>query len=146
MIEIRLLSEFPKSELAPLLAESEAQGFRLLRRLVDDYESGSNCFDRAGECLIGAFHEGALVGIGGLNIDPFLNDPKVGRIRRVYVLSAFRGQGAGRALMAALLAHARGKFRMLRLRTREAPARRLYESLGFQYLGEGETSHELELS
>jgi ribosomal protein S18 acetylase RimI-like enzyme len=139
--EIRALSEL--SLLAPLLLESEAQGFRLLRRLKDDFATGANRFEKPGELLLGAFHGERLVGVGGLNLDPFAGDPRVGRIRRVYVLTEFRGRGIGRKLMTELMAGARRTFSKLRLRTREAPARKLYESLGFVYLGEGETTHEL---
>lgn len=142
--EIRALSDL--SLLAPLLLESEAQGFRLLRRLKDDFESGANRFEKTGELLLGAFEGGQLVGVGGLNVDPFAGDARVGRIRRVYVLSEFRGRGFGRALMTELMAKAKGNFSKLRLRTREEPARKLYESLGFAYLGEGETTHELRFS
>ena len=37
-----------------------------------------------------------MVGIGGLNIDPYLALPDVGRVRHLYVLRKCRGRGAGK--------------------------------------------------
>ena len=34
--------------------------------------------------------EGRLVGVCGLNVDPYLDDPSVGRVRHLYVLVAAR--------------------------------------------------------
>lgn len=54
------------------------------------------------------------------------------------VLAAYRGQGIGRRLMAATLAHARsqGLTRVeLEVRADNAPAIRLYESMGFVHEG-----------
>lgn len=36
-----------------ILAESKAEGYGMLERLLRDYRSGKNRFDKAGECLFG---------------------------------------------------------------------------------------------
>ncbi|MFY1664325.1 GNAT family N-acetyltransferase [Pseudomonas sp. Pseu.R1] len=52
-----------------------------------------------------AYLDRQLVGIGGLPLDPFLH-ARTGRLRRVYVTPASRGQQVGRRLLSVLLADA----------------------------------------
>lgn len=94
--------------------------------------SGTNRFDRPGEALLGAWADGRLVGVCGLNVDPYAGQDGVGRVRHLYVLSACRGLGVGRRLTAEVVALARGRFDTLRLRTSNPAAARLYEALGFR--------------
>ena len=75
--------------------QSEASGYRFLRRAADEWESGANRFDRDGEALLAAEMGGRLVGVCGLSIDPYLDDPRIGRVRNVYVLAEYRGRGIG---------------------------------------------------
>jgi GNAT superfamily N-acetyltransferase len=129
---IRRLDDLPPERFTPLLIESEESGYRFLRRVNDEWASGVNRFTRPGEALLAAEIGGRLVGICGLNIDPYLVDPRVGRVRNVYVLAAYRGWGVGRRLVEQAIAAARGHFGRLRLRGEEAGPARLYESLGFR--------------
>jgi GNAT superfamily N-acetyltransferase len=76
-----------------------------------------------------------VVGVCGLNIDPYTANEGVGRVRHLYVLSAFRRRGVGRGLTAAVIEAARGRFGQLRLRTANPEAARLYEAIGFQPSG-----------
>src|SRR5262249_36726594 len=117
---------------AELLAESEQAGFRFVRRLVEEWQSGSNRFARPGEALFAAVSEGRIVGVCRLNVDPYASCASGGRVRRLYVLSAFRRRGVGRRLVQEVIAASRGAFRSLRLRTETAEASRLYSALGFQ--------------
>ena len=128
-----------------LLAESEREGLRLVRRLVDEWAAGTNCFDRPGEALFAGRIGDRIVGVGGLNIDPYAATPGVGRVRHLYVLPAERRLGVGRQLVGAVLDAARGRFRCVRLRTANAAAARLYESLGFRPDAGPDCSHVLEL-
>jgi GNAT superfamily N-acetyltransferase len=139
------LEQLPPDRLAELVAESEAAGFRFVRSLVEEWESGQLRFDRPGEALFAAQTEGRVVGVGGLTIDPYGGRPDVGRVRRVYVLAAWRRQGAGRQLVQAAVATARGHFRVLRLRAENVGAGRLYERLGFRPCDEPDCTHALEL-
>ena len=61
--------------LADLLIESEASGYQLIRRVVNEWESGDNRFSRRGEALFAAESDGRIVGVCGLNIDPHLDNP-----------------------------------------------------------------------
>jgi hypothetical protein len=51
---IERLDDLPAADFVVLLAESEQAGLRFLRRLVDEWASGVNRFDRPGEALFGA--------------------------------------------------------------------------------------------
>jgi GNAT superfamily N-acetyltransferase len=143
---ISRVTELSRDHLAALLAESEASGYRLVRRLVDEWERGVNRFSRPGEALFAAESGGLLVGVCGLNVDPYLDDPRVGRVRNVYVLAAYRGRGIGRRLVERAISTARGHFDRLRLRGEEAGPARLYVSLGFRpCAGMPDCTHILEL-
>jgi ribosomal protein S18 acetylase RimI-like enzyme len=139
------VSVLPLDALAPLLAESEGEGWRFVRRLADEWARGANRFDRPGEALFMAQAGGSIVGVCGLNADPYAADGAVGRVRRLYVLRAYRGRGVGRRLVQAVVAAAAGRFRVLRVRTENSDASRLYERLGFQPLpGAPDSTHLME--
>jgi GNAT superfamily N-acetyltransferase len=131
-VVLRRIDRLPGERFAELLAESEASGYRFLRRVADEWENGVNRFLRPGEALLAAEIDGRLVGVCGLNVDPFLDDPRVGRVRNVYVLSEHRRHGLGCRLVEEAIWLARGHFDRLRLRGEEAGPARLYESLGFR--------------
>lgn len=61
-----------------LRTESLEQHFNMLRRLAENWQSGKNRFNAPGEKLLGAFVNGQLVGVCGLNIDPFSQQPRAG--------------------------------------------------------------------
>jgi GNAT superfamily N-acetyltransferase len=88
-----------------LRAEAQAEGYRHLERLAEEWSAGTMRFDREGEVLLAARFDADLAGIGGLTIDPAL--PGALRMRRFYVGKSFRRNGIGRALAEKLLAHAR---------------------------------------
>ncbi len=129
---VERLAQPPAEYLSALIAESEAGGLRLVRRLVDEWTSGANRFDRPGEALFVARIAGEIVGVCGLNVDPYAVAPTIGRVRHLYVLLAHRRRGVGRRLMAEIVAAARGRFERLHLRTRNPAAAALYERLGFR--------------
>ena len=138
--------QLPVPGIDELQAEARAEGYDFLDRLLDDWQSGENRFDGPGEIFVGAFDKDVLVGVGGLNRDPFLDDPTVGRIRRVYIRAGWRNQGLGRALVTALVEHARQNFRSVRLRAENPPAGRLYERMGFLPIDDPSATHSLTLS
>jgi GNAT superfamily N-acetyltransferase len=127
-VSYRELTSLPPT-IDALEAESVRTGFGMVARLRSGWESGANRFQGDGEILVGAFRGGRLIGTAGLNRDPYVDDASVGRIRHVYVLERERRRGVARALVERLLAHAAGRFRVVRLSTGEAAS--FYESLGF---------------
>jgi ribosomal protein S18 acetylase RimI-like enzyme len=129
-----------------LAVEAEREGQRLVRRLVEEWRSGANRFDRAGEALFVLWRGRRAAATCGLNRDPFVAAPEVGRLRHVYVHPALRRAGVGRLLVRVALVEARASFARLRLRTSAAPAARLYERLGFARVDEADATHALVLS
>jgi GNAT superfamily N-acetyltransferase len=145
MITIQHLRKLPPG-LSELVAESERSGFRFLCRLVEEWTSGVNRFDRPGEALFAARADGRLIGVCGLNTDPYCAVPSVGRVRHLYVATAFRRGGVGRQLVEAVVDAAGGVYDRLRLRTDNPEAARFYERLGFRPCpGQAECTHVLEV-
>ena len=142
---IERMSGAPTDRLAALLAESEQQGFRFVRRLVEEWESGANRFDRPGEALFVARVGNDVVGVCGLHVDPYADDPKIGRVRHLYVLVPNRRSGVGEQLVADVLEAARGRFERLHLRATNAIAARLYERLGFRRTAARDHTHVLDV-
>jgi GNAT superfamily N-acetyltransferase len=128
------------AELDPLVAEADADGHLFMRRLRDEWASGSNRFDGPGEKLMVARAGDRLLGIGGLNRDPYAQAPGIGRLRHLYVARDTRCRGVGTLLVHAILAGADAHFTLIRLRTDSAEAAAFYARLGFRANdGEGAT-------
>lgn len=117
--------------LADLAADAEQDGHRMVTRLIADWRDGSNRFERPGESLYVAGLEGEIVGVCGLNVDPYLEEARTGRVRRLYVAVAHRRRAVGSLLVARIVADAWQAFDVLRLRTRNPVAAAFYESHGF---------------
>ncbi|UOR12886.1 GNAT family N-acetyltransferase [Halobacillus amylolyticus] len=115
-----------------LVNESTEEGFQFLERLVNDYKIGTNTFKAPGESLYGVFNnDGALIAIGGLNIDPYLHEQKIGRLRRFYVSRAYRRNGIGTVLLKEIIRNAKLFYKVLVLHTDTEQADKFYTSLGF---------------
>ena len=117
--------------LAPLLAASAAEGEAFVRRLLDEYLDGSNAFAQPGEVLFGAYVDRQLVGVAGLNRDPYRDSPRGGRLRHLYVLPEYRRLGIGRLCVRAIQNATRGAFDDLTLWTSNPHAAALYCACGF---------------
>jgi|GEM_PF-191915 len=139
-LDIRVLDPFPAAAVEALARESAREGFRFVRRLVDEHAAGDVRFDGPGEVLLGVFEGDELVAIGGITRDPYGGDANVGRVRHVYVRAAHRRRGIGEALVRALEAHARAHFAALVLRTDTDAAARFYAALGWRTLAAGGTA------
>ena len=92
-VVIERLDELPPEGVGPLVSESEQAGLGFVRRLAEEWASGRNRFDRPGEALFAATLDGRMIGVCGLNIDPYAPGPKVGRVRHLYVLVRHRHLG-----------------------------------------------------
>ncbi|WP_191559660.1 GNAT family N-acetyltransferase [Metabacillus idriensis] len=131
MITIKRLDSVKTEEISNLLDESKREGFRFLERLAAGYQSGDNKFKKPGEMLLGAFHNETLIGIGGINQDPYSQNEKAGRIRRFYVSKEHRRQGVGELILRALLKKAEDFFDVAVLRTDNQEASMFYKQAGF---------------
>lgn len=128
----------------PLLEESLRNGFAMLARLDRNWSDGGNRFDAAGEVLLGAWRDGELAGVCGLNIDPYVAGQRQGRVRHLYVGQAHRRRGVGAMLVGAVIDVAGRHFSALNTRA-PVEAHRFYESLGFQPVRQDFATHRLML-
>jgi GNAT superfamily N-acetyltransferase len=102
-----------------------------LRRLVNEYQDGINRFDKKGEALLIAYFDIQIVGICGLNQDPYSQDGTIGRVRLLYVSKAFRRLGVGRMLMNEIVDKAKKQYGKVVLKTDNPVADKFYKSIGF---------------
>lgn len=132
-------------DLSQLIIDSEQEGWTFVRRLALELISGENRFDKPREALFVARRGGAVVGTCGLNIDPYIDDVSVGRVRRLYVARTARRLGVGRRLVDSVVQAASGEFRLVRVRTKNPAAARLYERCGFLTVRNPACTHVLAL-
>lgn len=130
-LRIRKAVDLQVDALSEILLESKSSGFNAISRLVADWTSGSNRFDRPGEALFLAQQVDRCIGTCGLNFDPYAKSAKVGRVRRLYVLSHYRRQGVGSRLVKQVISEACSNFEWLHVRTDSLSGDLLYRSLGF---------------
>ncbi|GAK04001.1 acetyltransferase, GNAT family [Geomicrobium sp. JCM 19037] len=149
MVTVRKLDRVSLSMLSLLVDESQREGFRFIRRLLRDYEEGTNRFDQLGECLVGAYaSDGQLIAIAGLNTDPYCDATRVGRLRRFYVSRPYRRKGTGTLMLESIIQYAKPNYDVLTLYTDSKKADRFYTSFGFSRLAQHRstnTSHYLYL-
>ena len=118
-------------ELAPFLVASFTEGYRFMKRFVEEFDSEENMFEKEGEGLFAAKIDDKIVGIICINIDPFLNKETIGRIRNLYVLPQFRNRGVATALLSTVIELGRLHFQMLTIYSDNGHAERLYTQYGF---------------
>lgn len=89
--------------------------------------------------VFGAFQDAALVGTCGLYREPRVKNRHRVTLWGMYVSASARGQGHGRALVAAAIAHARTMPGVLQIHlgvgTTNEPAAALYRQHGFEVYG-----------
>jgi GNAT superfamily N-acetyltransferase len=134
-IEVTRETTLPSDLEEMLLPEAIHEGFEALRWLVEDWANGENRFSEMGEALYTARIDGRLVGVCGVNRDPYADVAAVGRLRRLYVHPQFRRLGVGRRLVRRAADEARGHFRCIRLRTLDPSSAAFFETIGFSKVG-----------
>ncbi|WP_033542117.1 GNAT family N-acetyltransferase [Planococcus sp. CAU13] len=146
-MNIKAIDDLKQVDVSKLVEESEAEGYRFLRRLVNQYEDGTNTFNKAGEVLYGVWDPaGELVAIGGLNRDPYSDKSGVGRLRRFYISEHARRQGIGTKLLQEILDYGKGHFSEIVVRTDSSIADAFYRANGFSGdLGLPEATHHIVL-
>jgi GNAT superfamily N-acetyltransferase len=127
MSSIVQIREWPAAEIEGLLAESEQEGFRFVRRAREEWLSGVNTFSKEGEALFAVFEEERLLAIGGISRE----SDHLGRFRRFYVRREERRRGIGRQLAQHVLAFASRHYSRVGLRCDTEAADRFYLAVGF---------------
>ncbi|HEY9628521.1 MAG TPA: GNAT family N-acetyltransferase [Coleofasciculaceae cyanobacterium] len=145
-LEIQRIQYLPTQDFTEILAESKTAAFRVIDRLVTDWETGVNRFDRPGEALFIARQGDRIFGVCGLNHNPHINSSQIGRVRRLYVMQDSRRQGIGRTLVNQIIEVAKLNFDWLHVRTTNPVAAQFYQSLGFMPCNYESATHTLNLT
>ena len=135
-------------EIDTLASAADAEGLGMVAQLVTDFVGGVNRFDETGEALWVADAHHRLIGVCGLNQDPFARpEERAGRVRRLYVTPAWRKKGAGSQLADAVANHARQHFAVLTAFTDDPRAQAFYRGRGFEaVVGVSKRSFQLSLA
>ncbi len=128
------IAELDKYDVKTVRYESDREGHGFINKLLADFNSGGNRYDREGEKLIGFNMDGKIAAVCGLSIDE--DDPRRGRLNSLFVLRRFRHRGIGRKLVTYLLRHAAKHFEAVTLDVSGTPHEEgvdtLCEGLGFK--------------
>lgn len=134
---IEIKEELNTDILNELLTESVREGFRHIARLIEEYKNGLNRFNQEGEALFLCMRDNKVIGICGLNRDPY-DGNNVGRVRRLYVLNEFRRCSIGRKLIEAVIHKSQKYHKKLVLKTDNPKASCFYKDLGFNEVNDDE--------
>ena len=121
--------QFPFLE--EFIQESSKEGLSFLKRFKAQYISGDNRFEAEGEGFFFYLQGDQLVAVCGVNIDPYLDDPEVCRLRHLYVHPQFRKNGIGKKLTMHCIEFAKTNFQLMTLRTFDENASDFYKAVGF---------------
>jgi len=124
------INELEKYDIETTRYESTKEGYNHINRLITEYNTGENRFDKIGEKLIGLALDDKVVAVCGLNIEP--TDNRLGRIRRLYVLPEHRHRGIGTELVKYLIKHAEQYFQSVVVNIGDLPVQDFYKSMGFR--------------
>lgn len=142
---IERITELPK-DFGDIIELSLHEEFGAMQRMREEWDSGVNRFDRPGEVLFAARIGARLVGICGLNQDPYTQSSEIGRVRHLYVDPEFRRRGIGRVLVSKSVEWASQYFSRVRLRTFRDDADQFYVALGFRrVVAEPDATHEMDM-
>jgi len=116
-------------DLVELAAAAGVEGENSVLRLAEDWQSGALRFDGPGEALLVAGFNGRTVGLGGITREP--SGGEAFRLRRFYVLPAYRNRGVGTALAIQLIRAPERSKLVLTVHAGNAEASTFWERLGF---------------
>ena len=128
--KIHYIKDLLNEDIEELRNESKKEGYNLIERLINDFISGKNKFNRLGEVLIVYEVGGKIIGVCGLNVDPA--NLERGRIRRLYVLPQYRNKGIGRKLVRELINYSTKNFKSVSVNIGDLKISKFYEELGFK--------------
>lgn len=131
--------------LEDLARDARQDGFRFVKRTIDEWLLRINEFSKPGESMNGILVDGSIVAIGGLNVDPYLDDDSICRVRHVYVHRDHREKGYSKIILKRIIRDAKKKFRKIRLSTTSEIAAKLYQDLGFSEVKEHKATHAMNL-
>ncbi|MEI6352757.1 MAG: GNAT family N-acetyltransferase [Candidatus Nomurabacteria bacterium] len=132
-------------EIQEIANETSQDNYNFVQRTIDEWKNNTNKFSKIGEKLWGIIIDNKIIGIGGLNKDPFIEDEKVGKVRHIYISKQYRGFGLSKILLNLIIEKAKENFTTLRLSTNNPIASSVYESLGFKKVEGIKVTHQKDL-
>ena len=134
-IEIQEVKELPEA-ISILAQQANKEGFEFVTRMIEEFESGKNRFDKPNEFLLMAYDNGQLIACGGLNLQWNEQDieTRIGRVRRFYVLPKYRKHGVGKQLLQYLEKKAIANFSALCLNTEIKSAANFYQKMNYVFV------------
>lgn len=134
-IEIQEVNQLPET-ISKLAEQAQKEGFEFVKRMIEEYESGKNQFNKPNEFLLMAFDDGELIACGGLNLQWHDQDveSRIGRVRRFYVLPKYRKHGVGKQLLQYLEKKAISNFSALCLNTDTKSAANFYQKMNYVFV------------
>jgi GNAT superfamily N-acetyltransferase len=130
-LNILSVKDLKVDELNHLVQEASSEQYSFMLRMKAEYVGNKNKFNQDGEAIFLALKDEKIIGFVGLNVDPYLKDKNVGRIRHLYVQKDYRRQKVAKELLSQLIIKAKKHFKILTLRTFHQNASSFYEALGF---------------
>ncbi|MBC8478225.1 GNAT family N-acetyltransferase [bacterium] len=115
----------------PILTASRTERLQLVQRLLDDFNSNLNRFDKAGELLLVQVERKVVTGVCGLNREPEVSLQRSGRVRRLYIDPAYRNRGLASGLIERIILLGRDYFSSLTVNCGSLPVGPFYERFGF---------------
>ena len=125
------IEDLKNINLEELLSFSKNENYKLIFKLISDYKSGINRFDKNGEILVCYKENNKILGICGLNIEPQSELINTARIRRLYILPKFRKKQIGKKLVHYLLEYAKNYFNKVTTNIGDLNISNFYISCGF---------------
>jgi N-acetylglutamate synthase-like GNAT family acetyltransferase len=130
-VTIEAIHALPDDLDLELAKSAEEEGFSPVEWLREQWLDGTNQFSLPGEWLLAARIDGRLVGICGINQDPYDASGSMGRLRRLYVLPKSRRKGIGSRLVEEAVQASCEHFKGVNLRTLDDNSAVFFESMGF---------------
>jgi len=130
---IKKITDIRSAGLDQILTESQKNGYGMIERLITEWESGATDFSGENEAYFAYEKHGEVLGVGGINEEPYLRIKEYGRMRHLYVLKKWRRKGVGREIVSATIEFAKDHYNLMTLMTpKDGSADVFYESLGFK--------------
>ncbi len=145
---IKKITDIHNAGLDQILTESKKYGYGMIERLITEWESGMTDFSDENEAYFAYEEHGEILGVGGINEEPYLRIKEYGRMRHLYVLKQWRRKGIGKGIVNATIEFAKDHYNLMTLMTpKDGSADAFYESIGFKKCDSLErVSHTLVLS
>lgn len=126
-----------KDNIDLLVSISMQENYNFVKKLATGLTEGTNTFEYEHELLLCAKNrEGSIIAVGGIQVDPYEHDSRIGRLRHLYVHPDYRRHNVGKKIVELLLDFAKNHFDEVRLKTPfegyENTASKFYESNGFK--------------